>query len=191
MHSTARHVRYIAAIFAVATLATTARAQEIRNVGFDLTLGGGSSSGGGIFNPRGGPGVDAVLSNRVRSFRHGGLVAALSGGFQSSFDGFGDTCRINPGHSGCAPSFPALTSIEALAGWELGSTRTGSVRALAGPGYFSGGADKALGLQSRVDLATPALWHVALVGSWRRSVLPSFRDDVVRLWSIGFGLRFR
>jgi hypothetical protein len=191
MHCSRRYIQHVAAICAAAILATSASAQEIRNVGFDLTVGGSGSSGGGIFNPRTGPAIGGLWSNRVRSLGYGGLVVGISGEFQTSFNGFGDTCLIVPGRTGCAPPFPSLTSTEALAGWELGSTHTGSVRLLAGPGYFWAGADKAAGLQTRFDLATPSLGQVALTGSWRRSVLPSFRDDVVQLWSVEFGLRFR
>src|SRR4051812_13011472 len=97
-----RHVRFATVIGTVVTLAATAGAQEARqetrqetrNIGFDFTIGGSGSSGAGVFNPRTGPGIDALFSDRVHSFRLGGGVAAISTGFQASFTGFGDTCRI-------------------------------------------------------------------------------------------------
>ena len=94
---------------------------------------------------------------------------------------------------GCTPAYPLFYSVGALAGWQWGRGRDASVRALSGAGYYRAvrrdGGGGTIGLQCRIDLATAALWRVALIGSLRGAVLPSFRGDAHGLGTASFGVR--
>jgi hypothetical protein len=87
------------------------------------------------------------------------------------------------------PSFPDFYLIAALMGWENGA---GLVRALVGPAYVQADFDgRTVGVQGRLDAATPALWRVAMVVSIRPTLIPYYRGDMVGLLAVGIGLRLR
>jgi len=181
---------FASAVLAIAATvgAPTARAQGSRDVGLDLVLGGGNATGG-TYADRSAVSIDVLLSDRLRQLGHGGLVGAVSGDAQGAL-GHGDVCLLLPG-GGCAPEFPAMGSVTALGGWESRSAGEASARVLAGPGFYWGGGSRTVGLQTRLDLVTPSLGPVALVASGRTALLPRFHGDGIRVWAIGFGLRFR
>lgn len=158
---------------------TDASGQRWPAVSLDATAGLGASSGGGNFRSRGAVALDALFGIRLRPAAGSGLLAGLSAGLQGPIHG-GDDCLIAPGGGGCVPHFPLFYSAGALVGWERAGARGPSVRVLAGPAYYradEGG--RALALQGRLDLATPALFHIALVASLRGAVLPDFRGDAL------------
>jgi hypothetical protein len=63
---------------------------------------------------------------------------------------------------------------------------------LAGPGlFYTDNNGNAGGVQARVDLATPVLYHVALVGSLSGALVPSFHGETYQPGSIGIGIRIQ
>ena len=155
----------------------------------DVGLGFGTGLGGD-FEARGGVAFEALAGFRVRPAPGSAVVAALAAGMQGPLGG-SDDCVPHPS-GGCVPDFPILYSAAALLGWEKASARGPSFRMLAGPGYYEvdeGGGT--LGLQSRLDVATAPLLHVALVAWARGAVLPRVRGDALGLAAVGLGLRLR
>ena len=156
-----------------------------------LDVSAGFSTGiAGDFEARGGVAFEVLPALRVRPAPSGAILAALATGMQGPLAST-DDCVPRPA-GGCVPDFPLLYSAAALLGWERAGPRGPSLRILAGAGYYradEGGA--ALGLQGRLDVATPPLLHVALVASVRGAVLPNFRGDALGLAAVGLGLRLR
>jgi hypothetical protein len=168
---------------------TDAGAQQRPALSLEASAGVGTGAGG-EFQSRAGFAFDGFIGLRVRQANRGGTVAGLTGGIQGALAS-GDDCLLTPS-GGCVPDFPLFYSAAALLGWEAAGTRGPSLRMLAGPAYYradEGGA--ALGLQARLDVATPALLHVALVASVRGAVLPNFRSDALRLAAAGLGVRLQ
>jgi hypothetical protein len=166
-----------------------AAAQSRAPASVEASLGFRSGHGGSYVN-RGGGALDLVLAYPLRGASAGALIGGLNVGAQSQLVGLA-VCLILP-DGGCAPDFPTFYSIGALAGVQRGSARAFSARVLAGPVYFhahEGG--RALGMQSRVDMATPSWQRAAVVVSLRCSALPSFRGEAVGISSFGVGLRIR
>ena len=125
--------------------------------------------------------VDALISDTEFSFAVGAQGPPDSG----------DDCILTPS-GGCVPDSPLFYSTAALLGWEIARGRGPSARALAGPAYYradEGGAS--LGLQGRVDVATTALLHVALVVSARGAVLSNYRGDALGLAAAAVGVRLQ
>ena len=147
---------------------------------------------GGTYATRSGAAIDVVLGYRLRDTPAGTLIGGLNLGVQAPMTL--DICRVLPSGE-CAPEFPFFFSGGALLGVQRGSARTASARLLAGPTYYlahsSSGGVGALGLQGRVDIATPSVLHTAVVASLRHSVLPSLRGEAVGITSFGLGLRIQ
>jgi hypothetical protein len=172
-------------------LATPLFAQERMPVSLEASAGYGSSRGG-LYRDRPALAVDATLGWRISRTARGFMVLALSGGMHGN-GSESDICVPAAG-GGCVPAHPLFYSLGALAGREWGRGRGASARVLAGPAYYRAfGSDRGgagtTGLQGRVDLATPAPWRIALIGSLRWAVLPNFRGDVHTLGTAGFGVR--
>lgn len=129
------------------------------------------------------------LVSRVRA---GTLVVGAGLGSQG---GLGSDLSCTPdGSGGCRRDFPSFRYVVALAGWEIGAARGGrgaSARFLAGPGHFVSDDGSAIGLQARLELASPAPFGVAFVASARGSRLPRFNDESVTLGAVGVGLRLQ
>jgi hypothetical protein len=168
---------------------TTASAQRRLPLSLDATVGFGTGAGGEFRDPRGFA-LDALAAMRVRPAPAGAIVA----GFAAELQGMpssGDDCLLTPS-GGCVPDFPLFYAAAALLGWEAAGGSGPSLRLLGGPAYYradEGGA--ALGLQGRLDVATPAMLHVALVVSVRGAVLPNFRGDALGLAAAGLGVRLQ
>jgi hypothetical protein len=165
-------------------------------IALDLTLGLSTGSGGGPARNRTGLAADAVIASPVKRLRRGALLGGMAAGLQGPVQllGGSDACD-NPGRSDrrpCDPKFPIFYSAAALAGVEAGGPRTGTIRALAGPGYYvEPDAASTLGFQARVDLATPRFLGLALVASGRGAILPRYQGRTLRLGAFGLGLRIR
>lgn len=177
----------VAALFVA--LARVATAQRSGRFALDLDATVGTSAGG-IYPDRGYVGIDLLGALRLRETSRGAWVGAVGAGVQGGF-GNGDRCLVIPTRSGCVPDFPSLTSWSALAGWESGRSGQASLRVLAGPILYSGGGSSTVGAAARVDLATPSLLHVALIGTGRASFVSELRGGATRLWSAGVGVRLR
>jgi hypothetical protein len=171
-------------------LGTPLFAQERTPASLEASAGVGFGRGG-TFRDRTAIALDATLGWRIGETASGAMVLALSGGVQGN-SGATDICVIAP-DGGCVPAYPLFYSLGAAAGWEWARGRGASARVLAGPAYYRAvrrdGGGGTVGLQGRVDLATPALWRVALVGSLRGAVLPSLRGDAHTLGTAGLGVR--
>ena len=160
---------------------------QSRKFAVDLGVEGWSGwADGRSFSNKYGPAVQGIASWRVRPFSHGAVVVGGGVGAQGviSFE----RCVIAPVSTGCAPDYPAFSSLVGLIGLEgkWGVT----ARVLVGPGAFHS-SDTVLGFQGRADIATPALGRVALLLSACRVVLPSFGDHRYGMKAAGIGLRIQ
>jgi len=153
----------------------------------EVTAGFRSGHGGTYVN-RGGAAFDVAIGYRLRDTPAGSLIGALTFGAQAPVIS-ADVCLLLP-DGGCAPDFPVFFSAGALLGVQRGTARTFSARLLTGPVYYQTAGDGgAIGLQGRVDVATPSLYHTSVVASLRHSLLPSLRDEALGVTSFGLGLR--
>ena len=131
-----------------------------------------------------------MISWRAVPLRVGTLVLGLNAAAAGQL-GNGDSCLINFVDNSCAPDYPQFTTFGVMAGVELAG-RAGTVRALIGPAlFYTDGNGNAGGAQARIDLASPTLYHVALVGSLGGALVPSFHGDSYQLGSIGIGIRIQ
>jgi hypothetical protein len=161
----------------------------LRPASVDVGVGVGFGRGGGLRHARDGVAASALVAWRVRALSAGAMLVGLGGSAQAPTDG-SDDCLLAPG-GGCVPNYPGLQSVGALGGWGAGRGRRGSaVRALAGPAVFrSDERATALGLQARVDVATPSVAHLALVAWGQAALVPRLRSEAYRLGAVGLGLR--
>lgn len=144
---------------------------------------------GGTYNNRGGAALDLMLAYRIADTPVGTWVAGAALGVQTPPLAVDADCLLLR-DGGCAPDFPGLVSVAALAGVQRGAARTASMRLLVGPTYHQPWAGRGgIGLQGRVDVSTPPWHHTAVVASLEHSLLPRFRGEPVGVTSFGLGLR--
>jgi hypothetical protein len=151
------------------------------------------SSLGGAYHERAGLALDATVASRIRRTPGRSIVVAANWGVQGT-PAAGNDCVTPNGSGNCLPASPLFVSFSALAGLEWARGHGVAARTLIGPAYYSnirGPGGGALGVQGRMDLASPTQGRVALVASLQGAVLPSFRSDVHALGSIGLGLRIQ
>lgn len=136
---------------------------------------------GGTYTDRGGAALDLVFGYRLGDISAGTLLVGAFVELQSPV-----TMELEA-------EFPTFFSGGALLGVQRGSAETASVRIMGGPVYYHAQEDgaRALGVQGRLDAATPSWMHAAVVASLRQSVLPSFRGEAVGITSVGLGLRIQ
>lgn len=167
-------------------LSSGADAQQRSALTLDASIGWSSGRTNGEYrDDRRGPAADVLLALRFRPVAAGALVAGVSASAQGV--GATDDLCVPASTGGCIPTFPGFEMIGALVGWQnAGAT----VRVMGGPAYVQ--ADWrgwAVGWQGRLDGALPVARHVAVVGSARGTVVPSYRGDAFRLIAFGVGLR--
>ena len=156
-----------------------------------------SEQRGGETRPVGGVEVAVLFSWRVRPAPLGALVVALAGTAQPRLPLGGSGLEDEPcgprRRAGCDPSAPTVRSVGVVGGWELQRGRGASLRLLGGPAYYwlSAPWGRTVGLQSRLDLATPTVAHVALLASARGAVLPRVRGERLTHAAYGFGFRIQ
>jgi hypothetical protein len=183
-----RHVLLALGFIVAALWASNSDAQGVSPISFEASVGVGKGwSGAEYVSDGSGLSFDALLGLRLRSLEHGGLVAGLSGGIQG---GGTSTTICTPGPSGdCIPAFPDVYMVSALTGWESGR---GILRVMLGPAFaHASGAGNSFGVQGRVDAAAPFTDRIALVASFRPTVIPDFRESTMKLLAFGIGLRLR
>ena len=148
----------------------------------------GGSAKGRVFSHNAGFGGAALSSWRVRNLPHVTIIAG--GGIDArkviTCCG-GDVCYINAGAPGCAPDYPAFSSLTGHVGLE--GKWAGTARLMLGPGVFYSASGTAAGLHGRADLATPSVGNVALVLSWRGAMLPRFQGRRYEMQAMGIGIR--
>ena len=166
-------------------VASPLTAQRPSGARLDLTMGASAVRGGVITNRRGVL-ADVLAAGRVRPMPGGAIVAGL--GASGIVGGFGDKCLPLP-NGGCAGK-GNFTVVSALLGVEH-AVSAGSLRLLAGPSYHNGAKDGSVGLQGRIDFASPAFAHLALGLMTRATVLPNHGDATLVIWGFGVGVAFR
>lgn len=180
-------------VLCIALPAASASAQRLSST-FDVNGQGWGTTGKPRYAHDGGFAAEAVLARRVRQFSRGALLVGGAAAVHNVI-GDSDVCRLAAPPapdvpSVCLPDAPPFSSLTALAGVE--GTFGFAARLLGGPTVFHAGArGTALGVQGRADLATPALFHLALVLSVRGAVIPSFEGGRVRFAAVGLGLAIR
>jgi hypothetical protein len=182
--------RILALLFACACGAMLPAGADAQLSGSSLeaTLGY-STGGGGAFSERGGIALDVLLAKPVRQAPAGTQVAAITAGIHGPIAG--DLSCLDTPAGVCAPGFPVLISAGVLGGVQRGSAAGANARLLAGPAFFAAEEGGTLGLQGRMDVATPALFHVSLVASLQGAVLPRFQGERLTTRSISLGLRIQ
>ena len=150
-----------------------------------MTLGA-SKVRGGTVDFRDGVFADVLVAGGLRPTSAGTVVAGL--GASGIFGGAGDRCLLLP-NGGCAGkgNFGVVTALLGL-DHALGA---GSLRLLAGPSYYNGAKDGSVGLQGRIDVATPAFAHLALGLMTRATLLPDHNHATLAVWGVGAGIAFR
>jgi hypothetical protein len=135
--------------------------------------------------------VDLGVTFRALDSRRGSLLVGVN---RASYLPHGNdaTCPVRPGTTRCVPDYPEFAATSLLVGWQSPRPQRGSLRLLMGPGLYR--ADNrdignSLGLQARIDVASPALWHVSLVTSARAWVVPNAEGTRYRQMMLGLGLR--
>lgn len=175
-------------------------AQAPRPLTLDASLGASRGSGGGEFRDRGGVALDGLVARAFRGAPGGALIGGVSASFQGT--PWSDDMCVMGSRGQCLDQFPMVSTIGVLAGWEgrrgTGRSTGATARLLAGPAYVhmdgddsAGQRGSTAGLQARLDLATPHLGPVALVGSLRGTAVPRFRGETYGAWAFGVGLRIR
>lgn len=175
-------------------------AQAPRALTVDVTVGISGGIGGGEYRGREGPSADGLLAHAVRRAPGGALIAGLGASFQGAI--WSDDMCVIGSRGQCLEYFPSMTTLGLLAGWEgrrgRGRSTGATARLLAGPAYVhldgddsAGQRGSAAGFQARLDLATPHLGPVALVGTVRGTAVPRFRGERYGAWALGVGVRLR
>ncbi|HEU0301202.1 MAG TPA: hypothetical protein VFR37_17185 [Longimicrobium sp.] len=182
--------RVLVLLFACACGAMLPARADAQGAGtsFETSLGF-SAGGGGGYSERDGIALDLLLAKQVRAAPAGTLVAAITAGVHGPIAGDLD-CISTPAGL-CAPGFPVFISAGVMGGVQLGSAARANARLLAGPAVFAAEEGGTLGLQGRLDLATPALFHVSLVAALQGAVLPRFQGETLTSRSISLGLRIQ
>ena len=180
-------MRLFASFLLTVTLGVAAplAAQQSSGARLDLTMGG-SAVRGGMIDFRTGVMADVLAAGRLRPMPGRAIVAGL--GASGILGGMGDRCLLLP-TGGCAGN-GNFTVVTALLGVDH-AVGAGSLRLLAGPSYHSGANDGSVGLQGRIDVASPAFAHLALGLMTRATVLPNHRDATLVIWGFGIGVAFR
>ena len=173
-----------------AAMAPAAVAQRSLPVSVDASLGLRMGSGGS-YADRGGAAADLLVGMPVGRTGAGTIIAALTAGAQAPMGGDLE-CLLDRATGTCAPDFPVLLSAGALVGVARPGAWGSTTRVLAGPAYFRGEHEgRGLGVQGRVDVATPAVLHTSLVLSLRGALIPRFQGETLGTTSLGLGLRIQ
>ena len=175
------------AVTCILALPVSAGAQQARALSLDVAVRHESVHTSGEFrSPQRGAAVDALVALRLSNAGGGAIIAGVSAGTPWAWSST-DICLPASG-GGCIPTYPAFLKIGALAGWE---NRRATLRAMGGPAYVNADGAATLGLQARLDGALPMAGRFALVGSVLGTMVPNFRGDPFRVYSIGLGIRLR
>jgi hypothetical protein len=188
-----RSIAVCLSVLCIALPAASASGQRLAST-FDVNLQGWNTTGDRPLTV--GIALEAVAARRLRPFSHGALVVGGAAALQGVI-GDGEVCRVGPppvpGDDPlvvCQSAAPAFASFTALAGVE--ATRGLTARLLGGPAvFYAGTRGTALGAQGRVDVATPSLFHIALVISARGAVVPNFEGRCATFVALGLGLGIR
>ncbi len=179
----------VSVVLATAAAAATAHAQPShadRAVALDLGLARVAARSPGRFRPVDTYGVSGVVMLRVRPAGRGALIAGVNGDISGSTS----STECIP-YVPCTPSVPFVSVLGMLAGWEArDGPRGATLRASLGPALIMPqGEPKTGGVQTRVDLSTPSVAHVSLIGYVYHATALAW--DRLRMTAVGLGLRIR
>ncbi len=151
---------------------------------FDGTIGRGFGRGGGERRNRDGLALDALIAWRARGPGfHGtfGFGAGVQG------DKTDTNCLPLPG-SDCIPDYPRLYTLGIFFGIEQRG-RVGAARLMAGPTHYRvDGGGGALGGQLRLELVSPSVHRIAVVGSARGGLVWNLDRQDYQLAAVSIGL---
>ena len=188
-------VRSILLVLGASGLGGPLVAQGRPAVLIEATAGIGVAADMRSHNDHVGLAFEATAGWRLRPELGRTVVVAISGGTQASMGSI-DTCEPAP-DGGCARDYRRFHGVAALAGWEVRAFRGASLRALAGPAYYRAGARDGttrdgLGLQGRIDIATPAVGRVGLLATVRAGApFERFDDRIYRFGALTAGFRLQ
>jgi hypothetical protein len=175
------------ATLSFAMLAPPLAAQARHPLSVDVTVGPSAGWGGEYIKRNGGAGEVTM------TFGHSGAaIAALTAGGHGSVAGADVllVCFESPtAPFVCMKQFPAVGHLGVLGGVER-AWRAITVRAMAGPAYYSGGDASSLGGLGQLDAAAGST-HYAVVAKARGSLVAHLRGDRLRIGSMELGLRVR
>ena len=179
-----------------ALLAAPLLAQSTHPVRMQATLGLGTSEGG-HYVEREEFTLELMLGWRVPT-RKLPLTVGMALG-QSGDNGSELICEPAEG-GGCVPPMPRLSYIALLAGLEAHGS-AGSIGVMTGPALVVGTesgetgdlwySGSQVGAQLRLDVTSPAFYHVAITVSPRVVWVPNVSDATLSLRSLNFGLRLQ
>ncbi len=179
----------VATLFVIA-VSSPATAQEEWPFTIEANIGFGAGSTTGVYKDNDvGLAAGILLGHRLFDTEKGHAFGAVAVDFQ----GGGPTTSecIQLPEDGCVPEFPSFEVASIMAGWERRST---GIRILGGPSAVRAYGDWKtikLGWTARLDAAAPLFGRIALVGSLRAMLLPSYAGERFQLISLGGGLRLR
>lgn len=139
--------------------------------------------------------IDATVAWRLRRGLGQTGVLALTAGTQGSLGSI-DACDVAPG-GGCMPDYARFHTVAALIGAESRLLFGVPLRVLVGPAFYHGRTREGdsrgeLGLQSRIDVATPAVRRAAFVASVRAGCPFQRLDDrEYMIGAVAVGLRLQ
>ena len=169
---------------AIACPASMRAQQSTTQLSLDATIGRSFGNGGGDRTNRNGPALDALLAWRPRG---AGLHGVLGIGTGVQGRRGADTCLAIPG-STCVADYPRIYTLGILLGLEERG-KLGAARLLAGPTHFRvDGGGGALGGQARLELVSPSLHRIALVGSARYGMVWHLDRQDYQLGAVSIGL---
>jgi len=160
-----------------------------RVISAEVTVGQSTGRGGVYGGDRSGLALDGLVSTRtITPARFHGILG-VGGGIEGP-DAKSNNCLREP-VAGCVPNFPRITSFGLYLGAEHVG-RFGDARLMAGPTHYgAAGGGGALGIQMRLQLATPTVHRIQLVGSARGGFAWNLDRQDIRLGAVGIGLGVR
>ncbi len=176
-------------VICVAPVAHVFAQPAISAAGLDVGFGRSAGHSRRPLLNRGAWGMTAVASANVRQLPRGALLLSLTAhasGASTSID-----CEPSLGTSPCLQAFPAMLATGLLVGWEVRHGHQGAaIRVAVGPSlvrprWFATTG----GVQGRLDVSTPSVAHVAIVGYAHH--LAQLGDSALSIASFGVGLRVR
>lgn len=160
-----------------------------RVISAEVTVGTGSGGGGAYGGDRSGTALDALVSSRTITPGFAHAILGVGGGIEGP-DAKSNNCLQQPTPS-CVPNFPRIYSFGLYVGAEHVG-QFGDVRLMTGPtSYRASGGGTALGIQGRLQLATPTFHRVQLVGSARGGFAWNLDRQNIRLGAVGIGIGVR
>jgi hypothetical protein len=178
----------VAALGGLTVLPRHAHAQR-RVVSAEVTVGQSTGRGGAYGGDRSGLALDGLVSTRVIGPGAFHAILGAGGGLEGP-NAKSNNCLREP-TAGCVPDFPRIYTLGLFLGVEHVG-RFGDVRLMTGPTNFrASGGGSALGVQARLQLATPPVRHVQLVGSARGGFAWNLDRQDIRLGAVGIGLGLR